>query len=232
MQLLIGALLNTRIYVYGIGIVMIFLVALFVFWREIQRTPLNEEKIFDFLFVSLVFGLFLSRIFFVLYHASLFRPFLLRILLPLTYPGFDVVGFVIGFFSSLYVLCVRNKVDFTLLTRHVVFPLFLIRILIDVLSFALTLQISFVPEALLLVLFMWVLTFIQTAIKEERFPPEGVFFYFCSSFIFTSYIVDFFRIDRVYFLGQKLISVEQVLMVLAILFTFKWWIPFLFSNKK
>ena len=106
------------------------------------------------------------------------------------------------------------------------------RILLSVLSFVLTLQIAFVPEALLLLLFMWVLTYIQTAIKEEKFPAEGVFFFFCTSVLFTSYVVDFFRIDRVYFLGQKIISVEQVLMVLAILFTLKWWIPFIFSNKK
>lgn len=232
MDVVLNALLNIRIYVYGIGLAIIFFVALFYFWREIQHTSLNEEKVFDFLFVSLVSGLFFGRGFFALYHADLFKPFLLRILLPFTFPGFDVTGFLIGFFVCLYVLCTRNKMDFTLITRYVVPPLFLMRILVSVLSFVLTFQISFVPEALLLLLFMWVLTYIQTAIKEEKFPPAGVFYFFCTSVLFTSYVVDFFRIDRVYFLGQKFISVEQVLMVLAILFTFRWWIPFIFLNKK
>ena len=48
--------MSMHIYVYGIGITVIFSVTL-LFWREIQRTSAHEEKIFDFLFVSLISGL-------------------------------------------------------------------------------------------------------------------------------------------------------------------------------
>lgn len=231
MQQILQLLLGFRIYAYGVGITAIFLVALFYFWREIQRTSLNEEKVFDILFVSIIAGLSISRVVFVSLHWELFKPFLVRVLIPLTFPGFDVVGFILGFFFFLDAFCSRYKIDFFLLTKHLVFPLLLTRILIAVLSFALTFSISFVPEALLLLLFMWLLTYIQTAIKEDKFPSEAVFYFYLIAVLFTSYVVDFFHTDRVYFLSQKIVSVEQVLMIAGILFTLRWWVPFFFSSK-
>ena len=69
----------------------------------------------------------------------------------------------------------------------------------------LTLQIAFVPEALLLLLFMWVLTYIQTwQLRRSSFPlkayfPSSARLYYSLRMLFT-----FLGIDRVYFLGQKL----------------------------
>ncbi|PIZ68201.1 hypothetical protein COY13_01625, partial [Candidatus Roizmanbacteria bacterium CG_4_10_14_0_2_um_filter_36_35] len=51
-----------KIYTFGVFLMLGFLWASFVLWRNIRLTSHKEEEIFDGLFLSLLGGLFFGRL--------------------------------------------------------------------------------------------------------------------------------------------------------------------------
>ncbi len=114
-----------KVYTFGVFAVIAFFWALFWFWRNLKRTSFKEEQMFDALFLSLLGGLFFSRLTFVLLNFEEFGFDILRFILINGYPGLSLVGALIGGFFSLIVLTRVARLDFLEVVAYGVPSLFL-----------------------------------------------------------------------------------------------------------
>ncbi len=88
---------------YSLGFLMAigaFLLS-FISWRRLRELGLEEEKVLDFIIITLLFGFFFARLLFVLEHFNKFGLSFLRWFLFVRYPGFSFWGWILGFFLSL-----------------------------------------------------------------------------------------------------------------------------------
>lgn len=84
------------IYSYGFCLAMAFLVATFVIWQEARKRGFDEEKIMDFILISLGGGLLLGRIFYIFFNFSYYQSHLLEIVLFWQSNGFHSIGLCSG----------------------------------------------------------------------------------------------------------------------------------------
>ncbi len=114
-----------KIYTFGVFLVLGFFWGLFLLWRNIRLTSLKEEEVFDTVFISIIGGLFFSRLFYVLLNFSDFGFDLLKFILINGYPGLAIYGFIFGFFLTVYFYTKKLKINFNYLVDYFIGPLFL-----------------------------------------------------------------------------------------------------------
>lgn len=84
------------IYSYGFFLALAFLVGTFVIWKEGRKKNFDEEKVLDFILISILGGLLVGRILFVGFNWELFATNLTAIVLFWNIPGFYGLGIVVG----------------------------------------------------------------------------------------------------------------------------------------
>ncbi len=114
-----------KIYTFGVFLVLGFFWGLFLLWRNIRLTSLKEEEVFDTVFISIIGGLFFSRLFYVLLNFSNFGFDLLKFILINGYPGLSIYGFIFGFFLTVYFYTKKLKINFNYLVDYFIGSLFL-----------------------------------------------------------------------------------------------------------
>ncbi len=114
-----------KIYTFGVFLVLAFFWASFLLWKNIRLTSYKEEEIFDGLFLSLFFGLFIGRLFYVLMHFSDFGLDFLKFILINGFPGLSIVGVMTGGFLTMFLYTNAKKIDFSEALDYFVSPLLL-----------------------------------------------------------------------------------------------------------
>jgi len=114
-----------KIYTLGIFLVLAFFWGSFFLWRNISLTSYKEDEIFDGLFFSLIGGLFIGRLVYIIFHFSDFGFDILKFILVNGYPGMHYIGFVIGFLLFGSVFAVSKKIPYLKCVDYIIPPLFL-----------------------------------------------------------------------------------------------------------
>ncbi len=98
------------VYSYGILLSFGFLLAIFLVWRLSRAWDMDEEKVLDLSFLSLLGGLIISRLIFVAEHFSVFLQHSpLNVIMINRTPGFSFWGGIVGGTTLLYLLTGRKK---------------------------------------------------------------------------------------------------------------------------
>ncbi len=111
-----------KFYTFGAFLVLAFFWSTFLLWKNIRLTSYREEDIFDGLFWSLVGGLFISRLIYVVLNFSKFGLNILKFILINGYPGMSLYGFLLGFCLSLLFFCMSRKIVIRQIVDYFVAP--------------------------------------------------------------------------------------------------------------
>lgn len=114
-----------KIYTYGVFLTLAFFWSAFFLWKNITLTSHKEDEIFDGVFLSLLGGVFIGRLEYVILNFSDFGYNILRFILINGYPGIGELGLVAGIILSLAIFCSVRKIEFTKIIDYAVPPLLL-----------------------------------------------------------------------------------------------------------
>lgn len=96
----------------GFLMVLSFLAATFLVWREARKEYLDEERVMDVFLISLVVGIIGARISFIILFPERFGVNVLRMLLPTWTPGFYLYGGIVTAFIISFFVANKKKVEF------------------------------------------------------------------------------------------------------------------------
>lgn len=113
-----------KIYTFGVFLLLAFLWSLFFVWKNIKLTSEKEEVIFDGIFLSLLFGLFFSRLVYVILNFSSFGFDPLKFILINGFPGLSLFGFIFGSFLALFLFFYSKKVNWLMIFDYLITPIF------------------------------------------------------------------------------------------------------------
>jgi len=216
----LGALAGLNIYVYGLGVSFSLILVLFLFWRNIRKTSYSEEKLVDALFVSGVVGLIIGRVFQVITYPQAYAGGILTWLNLVSYPGVFGFFFWVGFLGFWLAYGLRKKYPIKSLLKLLLAPLVYGTLLLSVFSLLITAgwaEVLNISLSLLLIGIYFLVTRVlkKTQFKERHGLSLGLYL------SIPPFMVDFLKEGRVYFLEQKLVSLEQlpylILLVVAVI---------------
>lgn len=101
-----------KIYTFGVFLLLAFFWGSFMLWKNILLTSYKEDDVFDSMFISLVFGLFISRLVYVATHFGDFGFNVLKFILINGYPGLSLYGFLAGVSIALFLYFQYRKIKF------------------------------------------------------------------------------------------------------------------------
>ena len=130
------------IYSFGFLLAVGVFIKSFVIWRRLRDLGFKEEKILDFLILSLFFGLIFSRLIFIFENWSSFGFHLSRWFLFVRFPGFSVPGWLLGMLLALWRFVKREKWDFWRVIDEVTFGFLPFLILVQLGIITLTLPLT------------------------------------------------------------------------------------------
>lgn len=102
-----------KVYTYGVFLLLAFFWSAYLLWRNILLTSFSEEEVFDSVLLSIVGGLFIGRLEFVLLRLSDFDWDLLKFILVNGYPGIGLLGFIGGALLFLLIALKRKDIPFS-----------------------------------------------------------------------------------------------------------------------
>lgn len=114
-----------KIYTYGVFLCLSFLWGAFWYWKLVRLTAHREEDMFDIFFMFLGGGLIGSRIIYILINFKDFGFDILKWILVNGYPGGSLIGFLLGGFGTLGIICYREKLSFRVISDYFASPLLL-----------------------------------------------------------------------------------------------------------
>ncbi len=97
---------------YGVFLSLAIIACSFVVWRNIRNYGYSDDKIFDHLVITVLFGLIGARIFFALTHPEIYRLSILRIFLIWQFPGLALWGAVIGVILAFSLFTATLKIPY------------------------------------------------------------------------------------------------------------------------
>ncbi|OGK64829.1 hypothetical protein A2313_00420 [Candidatus Roizmanbacteria bacterium RIFOXYB2_FULL_41_10] len=225
------SLLGLNLYVYGLGVFLTLVVFLFLFWRNLRKTSLNEEKMVDALFGAGVFALVIGRIAYIIMNYDLFRGNLLTPFLLVNYPGITEFYFWMAFFVYWFIYGYQKKIGFVTLTKVFLAPLVTAKILLT--AFSLIKEFSLAGLVMLASLLILIGAYlILTHLLKNKSLKEKPFFLLMVYLLLPNFLVDFFQKERVYFVGLKFLSIEQLPYLAAIIISTVLLVLRQFRNRK
>jgi hypothetical protein len=213
----LGSLLGLNFYVYGLGVFLTLVLFLFLFWRLLRKTALNEEKMMDALFAAGIFALVFGRAAYVATHYQFFKGSWLSPFLLVNYPGVNEFFFWLSFLVYWLIYTARKKITLGQLVKVLMPPIVFSKLLLSLFSLikepnlALMLELAILP--LLIAIYLAVNKFAVNKSPFKDNPWLSLVLYLA----IPNFVIDFFKDDKVYFLGQKLVSFDQSLFATAAL---------------
>jgi phosphatidylglycerol:prolipoprotein diacylglycerol transferase len=123
------------IYSFGFLLAVGVFIESFVIWRRLRDLGFKEEKILDFLILSLLLGFVFSRLIFIFANWQTFGFHLSRWFLFVRFPGFAASGWLLGLLLSLWRFAKEEKWDFWRVADEVSFGFLPFLILLQTGSF-------------------------------------------------------------------------------------------------
>lgn len=168
---------QTYLFFYGYGVLLFFcaLFALFFLWREAQRSALREETVFDAIFVSGVGGVLMGRLAYFIFSQPSYEKTVFNFFIPYVYPGFSVVGFLVGFWLFLFITTRRWREPWQKYVRVSAIPLCVLLSSYFFLNFFRTLDWRMIVAACISVVGIGVLYFAEKKVRQEALPQRCIF---------------------------------------------------------
>jgi prolipoprotein diacylglyceryltransferase len=224
-------LFGLNVYLYGVGVFIAISVAVFLFWRNIRRTAHNEEKLMDALFAASVMGFIFSRVGYIIYHWADFSDNLLKGFLLFTYPGIVELAFFIGLFLSFALYSIRHKIAFDNIIKLLALPVIAGRGIIELFSLVLSNNLFRVITLVFYTVSVIVFLYLYKRLKDNKSFQVVLKYLLFTALAIPAFIVDFFTDINVYFLSQKLITVNQALNLGVIVISTLLLVKVIMSNK-
>lgn len=216
-----------------LGIFVSLVLSLFLFWREVKRTSISEEKTIDVLFVSLVLAIVVGRLFYIGFNFQEFQPTIFKSVLIYAFPGLFEFGFWFGFFLAWFLYSRKQKLDFYQLMKMLLLPILLATTLFFFFYYLKSKELYFIYKACAFLLLLLVYRFVVIRLyKQEKISLKGLFMYFISGASLFNFVIDFFKGAAVYLFGQKVLSIEQLFYGAIFLWGAGWWFKNLLQRKK
>lgn len=223
-------------YSFGFFLGLAFLFSTFIIYRY-GRDEFKEEEFINAYFYTGVVALFSSRLAFILMHFDEFGFNFLKYVVVRETPGISLIGGGIGALVFLFWYCRRKNLNFTgladIFSIAVSFALFLAKIgeqlggaaygketfsILGVRIIGLSGRFHPVElyESALFLLLTIILIWLRSIITRKKWVKGLLFYIFvqCSAFIY--FIVEFFKVSRVYLYG---LSVRQLFAIVVFLLT-------------
>ncbi|MGB9911039.1 MAG: prolipoprotein diacylglyceryl transferase [Microgenomates group bacterium] len=113
-----------NLYTFGFFLGIGFFFTSFLVWRRLKQLGLKEEEVIDGIIFSSFLGIIFSRLIFILEHFSFYKFSFRYWVLIFRYPGFSLLGGLIGIFLGTFLFCRWKKWDFWRVVDEVIFGLF------------------------------------------------------------------------------------------------------------
>ncbi len=226
-----------KIYTFGIFLVLGFLWATFILWRNIRLTSHKEDEVFDGLFLSLMGGLFLGRLFYVIINFKDFGFSFLKFILINGYPGMSIYGVLFGIMLTLFLFFSSRKIKFLETVDYFMTSLFIALVFGKLGSFFSGSEVGTTTSFFFktkyfgfdgfrhLTPFYEGLFFIVGAvvgqkflleIRKEKFFKGFLFFLSIWYFSFVYFVFDKIKENRLYLSGYSLNRVVSAILLLTI----------------
>jgi prolipoprotein diacylglyceryltransferase len=207
---------NFHLYTSSLVISIGFLVSLFIFWKKTRVEIVEEEKIFDFILIFIIFSLVFGRLVYVFEHANDFQFWIDRIIHIYKYPGFNIWGLcfggVLGSFLYFKKIMKTNSIflfDAISLSLSIFLGFMFLGFFFDGLyagsnSIFGIYFVGHVGKRIPLQIFASLLFFIYYFLLRNvnlKKAKGFVFWLFCSYFFGILLALEFLRRDRIYFEG-------------------------------
>jgi phosphatidylglycerol:prolipoprotein diacylglycerol transferase len=124
-----------NLYTLGFLVAIGVFLEIFIIWRRLKDLGLKEERILDFLMISLLLGLLFSRLLFIMQNFHQFGLVLVRWVEFIRFPGFSFWGWVLGLMISLSWFTKKEKWEFWRVADETVFGILPFLILFQIGSF-------------------------------------------------------------------------------------------------
>ncbi len=111
------------IYTYGFLLALGFLISLFLIFRFSLRKYLDEEKVFDAVFIAMFSGIVGARIFYIIEHFDKFGFVFWRWILVNSYPGLSLFGGLCIGFAVLLLMARSYKLPVNTILDMISIPL-------------------------------------------------------------------------------------------------------------
>lgn len=125
---MIPVLLNIsgiKMYTFGAFLMLALFWGCYLLWSTTRLSSYKEENVFDGLFISLAFGLFIGRFIYVWLHFADFGFSITKFIFINGYPGMSLYGAIIGGVAAFYVYAVTHKMHFLEILDYFIPALFL-----------------------------------------------------------------------------------------------------------
>ncbi len=109
---------------FGLFLLISFVVSSFAIWRIVKLYELDPEQSFDLIFLTIIGGLFGARLYFILFHLSLFNS-VNKVFLLNHYPGLSFWGGFLGGLLTLRFFSKRFKLNFWQIADYAIVGTFL-----------------------------------------------------------------------------------------------------------
>lgn len=202
-----------------LALIAAFFLSSYLLWFYLHKKEINENSIFDLLFISVFLGIFLGRIQYIIFHHEIFSINLLRSFLFMKYPGFSlgislcVIFLVIYFFSKKRSLPFLYILDYFSTSFLSALSLTSLGFFLSGVGYGMVSKIAgsvtfpgVVGQRIPLSLYESFLAFLAMSFLlffHKRFPNhrDGLLFFLALVFYgFNLIILEIFRINEVYFL--------------------------------
>jgi len=205
----ITSILGLNIYVYGLGVFLSLFICLFLFWRNIRKTAFNEEKLLDVLFLSSLTGLVIGRAAYVMLYVKKLELTILKSISLFDYPGINEFFFWFGFFIIWFIYARRQKISFLSLIILLATPILIAKTLLSLFPLILLPNVTTFAIFLTYIILTGILFMIFRWLKNNIYFDKVVWFYMLLALAIPNFVVDFFKADKVYWIGQQYITREQ-----------------------
>jgi len=226
-----------KIYTFGVFLMLGFLWASFVLWRNIRLTSHKEEEIFDGLFLSLLGGLFFGRLVYVLLNFKDFGFSLIKFILINGYPGVSIYGALLGTFGTLFIFFNAKKINFLEIIDYFITPFFIALVFGKLGSFFFGSEVGTTTrfflktkyfgfdgfrhltpfyEALLFIVIAILAQKILLEIRKEKYFSGFLFYLSLWYFSLVYFLFDKLKVNHLYFFGYSLNRVVATTLLLTI----------------
>lgn len=225
-----------KIYTFGVFLVLAFFWSFFILWKNIRLTSYKEEEIFDGIFLSIFFGLFFSRLFYVILNFEKFGFNLLKFILINGYPGLSLYGFLFGFFGFFWFFLMLKKIKFSEVSDYLITPFFTALIFgklgsffsgtevgtktnfflkIKYLGFDGFRHLTSFYESLFFIIGALISYKILFEIRKEKFFKGFLFYLSIWYFSLITFLFDKIKINNIYFFGYSFNYLVSLILLLT-----------------
>ncbi|MCL5970132.1 MAG: prolipoprotein diacylglyceryl transferase [Patescibacteria group bacterium] len=209
---------SIAVYSFGLLLGLGFLVSSFLIFRFTKKEYLDENIVFDVIFMSVISGILGARAFYIIEHFDTFGFNLLYWILINARPGFSLWGGLGIGFSVFLILVKKNKLPVFKLLDTSVFAFTVTFIFGKIGAFLAGTSIGTptklpwgivffstlkrhpisLYEALLAVLVLILVLNLKKIFDKKRLPSGSLFFIYIPILVFTLFWVAFFREDVIF----------------------------------